>query len=109
LARVLENAASQSLLVTLGQLLLVLWPYLAVMGGIAVIIGSVTLGIKYLSDAWNAEAIAAEKANKSLKEQKTNYEDTKKAYEELMSAIEEHKTASDALDDLTRGTKEWKE
>lgn len=109
LARIIENAASQSLLTTLGQLMVLLWPYLAIMAALAIAITGVVLVVNALSDAYNAEAIAAERANKELKEQQDNLEETKNKYQELTAAIEDYKESESALDKLTRGTEEWKE
>ena len=109
LARIIENAASQSLLTTLGQLMVLLWPYLAIMAALAIAITGVVLVVNALSDAYNADAIAAEQAKKTAQELAEQYDYIKEKYENMVAAMTKYKEATDALKKLAEGTDEYKE
>ena len=83
----------------------VLWPIGLVMAAIA---GLVVVA-KLVSDAINADAIAAEKAAETAQELGQAYEDAKNKHQELMDSITNYKEAEKALDVLVEGTKEYQE
>ena len=75
---------------------------------LAAIVTAVVIVVKSLYEWWNKDAIAAEKAAKSAELLKERYNETKQAYENLISSMEEYQTARDGLDSLTEGTDEFK-
>lgn len=83
----------------------VLWPIGLVIAAIA---GLVVVA-KLVSDAINADAIAAEKAAETAQELGQAYEDAKNKHQELMDSITNYKEAEKALDVLVEGTKEYQE
>lgn len=76
---------------------------------IAAAIAALVLGIKALVDWWNADAIAAEKAKKTAQELTEAYNDTKQAYENLKQSIADYTDAKNGLDQLIKGTQEWRD
>lgn len=91
------------------------WPVLVVtllivaaFAALAAIITIVVAVVNAISDAYNKDAIAAEKAAATAQALKEAYEETKQAYEDMIAAMEEYKTAREGLDSLTEGTEEYK-
>ena len=81
-------------------------PILAVItGGVIALTGIISL----VSDAWNADANAAEKASKAAEGLKNRYEELKTANEELKQSFDEYNSAKKALKEMTIGTEEWKQ
>ena len=76
---------------------------------IAVAVGALTVAVIEGSKAYNKYNLALEEANKAMEHQKQVYEDVKKAYEDLKKSIEEYDSSQKAIDDLTEGTKEWRD
>lgn len=100
-AKIADLAASASLLVIT----------LAFIAALAILIGSIALiaaGIKALSDAYNADAIAAEKARKEANLLAEEYDKVKQSYEDLKQSIEDYRDAQNAIDTLKEGTEEWR-
>ena len=89
-----------------------LWPIgllvLAIAGLVAVIAGLIAI-FKALQNAYNADAIAAEKASKKARELTEDLGKTKEAYDALKKSIEDYDKAQNAIDSLTKGTKEWRD
>lgn len=83
-------------------------PLVGKMMFLAAIVAGVVIIVKSLYEWWNKDAIAAEKAAKSAELLKERYNETKQAYEDLISSMEEYQTARDGLDSLTEGTDEFK-
>ena len=79
-----------------------LLPYIAVIGGIALIIWGIV-------QAYNAETKALEKAQKKVEEAQNRYKELKDAYDELKSSLEDYQAAQNAIDQLTIGTQEWRD
>ena len=85
---------------------------LAITAAILVLIGlilAITAAVKALSDAYNADAIAAENAENAAKNLAEAYNETKEAYEDLKSAVEDHENAIAAIEDMEKGTREWRD
>ena len=85
---------------------------LALVAAIAVVIavGALIVGtIHAISDAYNADAIAASRAAEAAAQLTEKYNETKQAYDNLKASIEEYQTAEYALNTLTKGTQEWKD
>ena len=81
------------------------WIVLAVTAAIAAI-----AAIIHLVNAYTVtEEEAFSNAKKRAEELTNALEDTKKAYQDLKTNIENYKNARDGLDELTEGTTEWKE
>ena len=90
----------------------VLWPIGLVMLAIAALIGviaGIVAIIGSLSDAYNADAIAAENAATAAKNLGEQYGECKSEYEDMISAMENYQSARDGLEELTKGTEEYKE
>ena len=75
---------------------------------VAAIVGIIAL-IKKLSDAYNADAIAAEKAKKAATEISEQWKEAKDRAEELRSTFDNYNTVIDKLNECTKGTKEWRD
>lgn len=99
---VVAQAAQAPMLVGLLAIIAAITAFVAI-AAIAV------MWIKSMVDAYNSASIAADKANKSLSEQKKNLEEIKTKYEELKDALDSFSEAEKTLDKMTRGTDEWKE
>ena len=92
------------------------WPVLVVtllivaaIAALAAIVVLLVKGIQALVAAYNADEIAAEKAATAAKNLGEAYNECKQEYEDMISAMENYKSARDALDNLTKGTQEYKE
>lgn len=77
--------------------------------GLVGVIWLVTTAVNAITDAYNADAIAAERANEALKEQKEVLEEVKGKHEELINTLKEYDEAYNSLKQMTEGTDEWKE
>ena len=62
----------------------------------------------YLADKMSVEGRLKE-ANKELEKTKTEAKELKDAYNDLKSSLDSLQTAQNTLNDLTKGTREWKE
>lgn len=109
IATIAQTAANWALNASMSPVLAITLLIIAALAILAVGIMAVVGVINLISDAWNADAIAAENANKKLGEAKQIVEDTTKAYEDLKASIEDYRSAQDAIEAMTEGTKEWKE
>lgn len=90
----------------------ILWIALAIAGVVAALVILVTTikGLsKAISDAYNADAIAAEKAEASARKLGEAYNEVKQEYQDMIAAMEEYQSAKDALSALTEGTEEYRE
>lgn len=92
-----------------GALWAALWPITLVVAGLTLLVTALVAGIKYLSDEYNKDAIAANKAAEAANNLKEAYEETKKSYEDMISAMENYQSARDSLDNLTKGTEEYRD
>ena len=78
-----------------------------VIAAIVAIVGLVAAGIKALSDAYHADAIAAEEAAKSAKNLNKEYQELKTSVDEFKNAISDYKDARRELEDLDKDTQEY--
>ncbi len=92
------------------------WPILVVTLLIVAAIGTLIAiayvlvsAVEAISNAYNADAIAAEKAEASAKALAEAYDEAKQAYEDMVSAMDEYQSARDGLDSLTEGTQEYQD
>lgn len=81
------------------------WYILAIVAAVGLVAAAIYAGVK----AYNADAEAAREAAKVAEELKTAYEDVKTANEELKKSLTDYSEAQKALDEMTKGTKEWEE
>ena len=79
----------------------------AAMAALAAVIAGVVIVVKAISNAYNADAIAAKKAAEAAKELADRYKTVKQEYEDMISTMENYQTAREGLDNLTRGTEEY--
>ena len=105
-AQVVANIALQTSLPPLLVLTLLL---VAAMAALAAAIAIVVTAVKAIVAAYNADAIAAEKAEASAKGLAEAYNEAKQSYEDMVAAMEEYQTAREALDSLTEGAEGYKE
>ena len=90
----------------------ILWIALAIAGvvaALAILVATVKGLSKAISDAYNADAIAAEKAEAAAKKLGEAYNEVKQEYQDMIAAMEEYQSAKDALGELTKGTEEYRE
>ena len=90
----------------------IMWIALIIVGVVAALAALVTIIVKVsqaLSDAYNKDAIAAEKAEASARALSEAYNEAKQSYEDMIAAMDEYKSARESLDSLTEGTKEYQE
>ena len=74
----------------------------------AVAIGGLIAAVVSANNELHATEIAAEKAAEKAEESKEKFDEMKTAFDQLKSSLENHKAAVDALEDLKRGTEEWR-
>lgn len=86
---------------------LAMWEVYLIIAAIVAIIGLVTVGIKALSDAYNADAIAAQQAAEAAQEAKKAFGDAKTAADNLKTTISDYTDALSQLKDLKSGTEEY--
>lgn len=106
-ATVAETAANYGLQTSMLPVLIITLAITAAILALVAIIWIIVSAVQALSDAYNADAIAAEKAKAVAEDLAESYKAIKQEYEDMVSAMEEYKTARDALDNLTEGTREW--
>ena len=90
-----------------GALWAALWPIALIAAAVAAAIALITVAIKAASDAYNADAIAAEKAAKAAEDLAKSHEEAKQTLEDLQSAFSQYDEAVAALEACTEGTEEW--
>lgn len=83
------------------------WQITLIMLAIVAAVTAVIVVFKLLSNAYNKDKIAAEKAAKAAATLAEQYDKIKASYEEMIKAISNYKEAEDALDKLTKGTEEY--
>ena len=86
-----------------------LLPYLPAIIGIAAVVGTVVAAGYGLYKMWNQASEAAATAAENAANAKKKYEQVKQAYEDLKSSFERYDSIQNSLDDLTRGTQEWRD
>lgn len=104
------DTAGRSALIAAGgvsSLWAALWPIAVVAAAVAAAIAILVLTIKALSNAYNADSIAAEKAEESARNLAEAYNEAKTEYEDMISAMENYQSARDGLDSLTKGTEDY--
>lgn len=108
-----ENlTTSEKLLQTLSSMVMIL-PALLMMfqttAGKAIVaaVTALILVFKVLSNQYNKDKIAAEKAAKAAATLAEQYDKIKASYEEMTKTISDYREAEDALDKLTKGTEEF--
>jgi hypothetical protein len=99
----LEAAAATGTFTT--ALFTLLWPILAVVGAIALLVS----GLKLANSIYNADAKAAEKAGEAAQKAAKQFEDAQNKYKEFQDSISKYDEAIDGLAKLTKGTVEYKE
>lgn len=82
---------------------------MAIIAAVVVAIALIKAISQAISDWYHKDEIAAEKAAENAKLLKERYNETKEAYEDLVSSMEEYQTARNGLDSLVEGTEEFKD
>lgn len=75
---------------------------------VVAIIGLVE-AIKFTSEAFNADAIAAEKARKAAQGLASAFDEAREAYNKMKDSMSKYKEAKKSLSELTKGTEEYTE
>ena len=83
------------------------WQITLIMLAIVAAVTAVIVVFKLLSNVYNKDKIAAEKAAKAAATLAEQYDKIKASYEEMTKAISDYREAEDALDKLTKGTEEF--
>lgn len=109
IATIAQTVANWGLLASMPPLLAISLVFLAALAALALVVVSLVAGIKALSDAYNADAIAAEKAAETAKRLSEAYQEVKASYEELKQSLADYKDAQNAIDKLQEGTEEWRQ
>ena len=104
-----EAAAAMAANTALSPLLALTILFIATLAGVALAIVGVVAVFKALSDAYNADAIAAQKAREVANELAETYDNCKQHYQDMISAMSEYKEARKSLEELKKGTDEYKE
>lgn len=107
-AEIGATAATTSLTAAVGMLWTALAPILPIIIAVAAAIGGLIAIVKLSIDAWNADATAAKEAAETAKELKSAYDELRQSYEGLTNTIANYQDARDGLDELVKGTDEWK-
>ena len=103
----LQTTANKAMTVSLGELLIMLWPiYLAVVALAAAIIGIV---VAYKALKANSPEAKLQAATEALNEARQAADDARESYEALNSAWETLGQEKEGLNDLVVGTKEWRD
>ena len=82
-----------------------LWPLALIAAAIAALVVS----YKLLDEAYNADAIAAQKAQENAQKLAETYQESSDKFNELKNTISNYQQARDGLDELTKGTQEFKD
>lgn len=104
-----EAAAAIAANTALSPLLALTLLFVATLAGVALVIVGVVAAFKGLSDAYNADVIAAQKAHETARELSEAYDDCKQHYQDMINTMSEYKEARESLEKLTEGTKEYDE
>ena len=103
-----QVAANIGLQASAWPILLITLAIIAAMAALALVVVGLVAAFKAISNAYNADAIAAEKAAEHAKELAEQYNKTKQAYDELKSSLEDYQGAYNSLMQLKKGTEEWR-
>jgi hypothetical protein len=76
---------------------------------IVAIIAGVAIGLNKLTQLYNADAIAAEKAAKTAEELGKMYDEAADKYQNMIDTMSQYEEAQKSLSALTKGTEEYKE
>ncbi len=109
LTTIAQTVANWALNASMGPVLAVILLIVAAMAALALVAVGVIALFNKLSDAYNKDAIAAENAEAAAKSLAEAYNETKQEYEDMIAAMEDYKSARDGLDELTKGTEEYRE
>ena len=76
---------------------------------IVAVIAGVAIGLNKLTQLYNADAIAAEKAAKTAEELGKMYDEAADKYQNMINTMSQYEEAQKSLETLTKGTEEYKE
>ena len=105
----LQTFAMNALNISMSPVLAITLILVAAMASLVAVFLLVSNAIKLVTDWYNKDAIAAEKATKRAKELGEQYNKTKQAYDELKNSLENYQTAYNAIAKLKEGTVEWRQ
>ena len=103
-AQVVANIALET---SMSPLLIITLALVAAMAVLAATIMGIVAVAKAISNAYNADAIAAENAANAAKGLAEAYDEAKTHCEQMIAAMDNYKSARDALSELTKGTQEY--
>lgn len=100
----LQAVANKGLLASMPPLLAVTLLLAAAFAALVAIFAAVSAAAKLVSDWYNKDAIAAEKATEAASDLADAYKETKEAYDELKNSITAYQDAYNAISELQSGT-----
>ena len=103
------GAAFGNFVSSLKMVLPLLGKYIAIAGVVVAIISAITYSIHKGIEKYNEDAIAAKNAEEAAQELAKAYSEVKNKYEEMISTMDGYKSAREGLDNLTKGTNEYRE
>ena len=109
IATIAATVANWGLFASMSPIAAVIVVLVAAFAGLALIITGLVIGITALSDAYNKDAIAAEKAAKAAKEAADEHQRVQEELDKLKSKFSVYDDAVVALEKCTKGTREWEE
>ena len=89
-----------------------IWPIGLLALAIGALIATIIIlvaAFKSISNAYNADAIAAKKAKENAKALADTYSEVKDKYEELKNSLADYQESQNAINKLREGTLEWKQ
>ena len=105
MATIKQTIANWALQASFGTILLVVLAIVAAILIIVAIVNAISNAIKKSADDGKKAFEAATEAARSAKEE---FENAKKAAEDLKKAFEDYDKAQEAIDNMTKGTEEWR-
>lgn len=106
-AKIAETAANWGLNASMAPLLIVTLALTAAMIALTAVIAGIVAIVKAVSDAYNHDAIMAEKAEAAARGLADAYNEAKNKYQDMLDTMDKYQSARDALDSLTIGTQEY--
>lgn len=109
IATIAQTVATTGLNIATATTLVMYGLLLAAILAIIAVVYLVAKGIQVLSDAYNKDAIEAQKTAEKANELAEAYKNTKTAYDELKESIADYGEAQLAINKLKAGTEEWRD
>ena len=109
LATIAQTIANWALLASMPPLLAITLVFIAALAALVAIALIVVSVVNAITKANNADAEAAKNAEEAAENLAEAYNQCKEEYEKLKESISDHQSALEAIESLTKGTREWKD